>query len=172
MKRVPWQLALSALFAGALFGAGLVVSGMTEPAKVIGFLDVFGSWDPSLALVMVGAIGVHALAYRAIRKRPAPVIAESFERPPARPVDARLIGGAALFGVGWGLGGYCPGPSIVALGSLAPGVIVFVVGLVVGSLLAGNRRSQADATDESVAPDSGLLESERLPLADDRALGA
>jgi uncharacterized protein len=165
MKRAPWQLALSALFAGALFGAGLVVSGMTDPAKVIGFLDMFGSWDPSLAFVMVGAIGVHALAYRVIRKRTVPLIAEAFERPPARPVDARLIGGAALFGVGWGLGGYCPGPSIVALGSFAPGVVVFVAGLVAGSLLAGKRRSYADAGDESVAADA-------LPLRDDRALRA
>jgi uncharacterized protein len=144
MKRAPWQLALSALFAGALFGAGLVVSGMTQPAKVIGFLDIFGSWDPSLAFVMAGAIGVHALAYRSIRKRAAPVLAESFELPPVRRVDARLVGGAALFGVGWGLGGYCPGPSIVALGTLAPGVLVFVAGLVGGSLLVGKRRSRAN----------------------------
>jgi uncharacterized protein len=165
MKRVPWQLALSALFAGALFGAGLVVSGMTEPAKVIGFLDVFGSWDPSLAFVMMGAIGVHALAYRAIRKRPAPVIAESFERPSARPVDARLIGGAALFGVGWGLGGYCPGPSIVALGTFAPGVVVFVAGLVAGSLLVRNQSGQADTAEAS-------SDGAPLPLDDDRVARA
>jgi uncharacterized protein len=165
VKHAPFQLALSALLAGALFGAGLVVSGMTEPAKVIGFLDVFGSWDPSLAFVMAGAVGVHALAYRSIRKRAAPLIAESFERPPARSVDARLVGGAALFGVGWGLGGYCPGPSIVALGTLAPGVVVFVVGLVAGSLLVGTRRRRADATDGSDA-------DAPLPLGDDRVARA
>jgi uncharacterized protein len=163
MKRAPWRLALSALVAGALFGAGLIVSGMTDPTKVIGFLDVFGRWDASLAFVMAGAIGVHAVAYWSIRKRPAPILAEAFERPPPRPVDAQLVGGAALFGVGWGLGGYCPGPSIVALGTLAPGVLVFVVGLVGGSLLVGNRRSRAGAADDG---------SDAPPLGDDRVARA
>jgi uncharacterized membrane protein YedE/YeeE len=154
---------VSALLAGLLFGAGLLVSGMTRPAKVLAFLDVFGEWDPSLAFVMAGAIGVHAVAYRWSRSRVAPVLAQRFETPASRQVDARLLGGAALFGVGWGLGGYCPGPSIVALATLAPGVLVFVVGLVVGSLLVGERASRREG-------ERGSGDAPSVPLDHDRVV--
>jgi uncharacterized membrane protein YedE/YeeE len=118
---------------GLLFGLGLVVSGMTRQDKVIGFLDVAGgAWDPSLALVMVGAIGVHALALRVLASRARPLLAESFQAPVKTAIDTRLVAGAALFGVGWGLGGVCPGPALVACATWAPSVLLFAAGLVVG----------------------------------------
>ena len=105
----------AALLAAVLFGVGLVVSGMTSPQKVLGFLDVFGAWDPSLAFVMVGAISVHAVLYRFVRRRTAPLFAERFWVPERKGIDAPLVVGAALFGVGWGLSGICPGPGLVVL---------------------------------------------------------
>jgi uncharacterized membrane protein YedE/YeeE len=119
---------------------------MTNPAKVLGFLNPFGNWDPSLIFVMVGAIGVHALLYRAILRRKSPVAAETFAVPAVRRVDARLVVGSALFGVGWGLSGYCPGPSVVALASGSMNVLVFVAALLIGSVLA----SRLDADPASV----------------------
>lgn len=119
---------------GALFGAGLVVSGMTRPEKVLGFLDVFGAWDASLLFVMLGAVAVHALAHRAIRGRPSPVLATTWSVPPRRSIDWKLLGGAALFGVGWGLGGYCPGPAVVSLGGGAASAFVFGVAMLAGML--------------------------------------
>jgi uncharacterized membrane protein YedE/YeeE len=121
--------------AGALFGAGLVLSGMTQPRKVIAFLDVFGHWDASLLLVMAGAICVHAPLYRLVTRRARPLFAARFEVPTRRDVGARLLLGAALFGIGWGVAGYCPGPSFVALPSSRAGVVVFVLALVCGTLL-------------------------------------
>jgi len=143
--------ALAAGVCGLLFGLGLLVSGMTDPNKVLGFLDVFGAWDPTLVWVMVGAIGVHALAYRLIRRRSASLFASGFRIPTRRDVDVKLVFGAALFGVGWGLSGYCPGPSLVALASLHSGVIVFVAAVALGSIVAAkletrfarNRRSRS-----------------------------
>ncbi len=120
------------LLIGLVFGFGLVVSGMTEPAKVIGFLDVTGRWDPSLAFVMVGAILTHWILFRFIMKRPSPLLASAFGLPTAQRLDARLIGGAALFGLGWGLAGYCPGPGLVSVGALTAPALLFV-----GSMLAG-----------------------------------
>lgn len=117
---------------GLVFAVGLALSGMTQPAKVLGFLDVSGTWDPSLAFVMMGAIGVHALCYRFIRRRPAPIFAPEFALPTSQRVDAPLLLGAALFGVGWGLGGFCPGPALTSLVTGAPKVLVFV-----GAMLAG-----------------------------------
>src|SRR6185295_7370618 len=96
---------------------GLAVSGMTRPSKVVGFLDVFGAWDASLAFVMVGAIGVHAVLQRVIARRGSPLFEDRFHLPTRRDVDARLLAGAAVFGVGWGLGGFCPGPGLVAAAS-------------------------------------------------------
>ena len=129
--------ALSALAAGLLFGAGLLVSGMTRPMKVIGFLDVFGRWDASLMFVMVGAIAVHAVAYRLIRKRSSPLFAGKFVLPTRRDLDAKLLIGAALFGVGWGLGGYCPGPGIVSLAGGGLNALVFVSAMLAGMLATG-----------------------------------
>jgi len=103
---------------GGLFGVGLVISGMTRADKVIGFLDLFGDWDPTLAFVMVGAIGVHLPLRILVKRRAAPLMAETFEAPTRTTIDARLVAGALLFGVGWGVSGYCPGPGIA---SLVPG---------------------------------------------------
>ena len=120
--------------AGALFGAGLLLAGMTRPDKVIGFLDLFGRWDPSLMFVMAGAIAVHLVAYRLVVKRPRPLFDAGFHLPTRRDLDARLLAGAAIFGVGWGLGGFCPGPGLV---SAAAGgdALVFVVTMTAGMLL-------------------------------------
>lgn len=104
-----------ALISGALFGLGLAVSGMANPQKVVGFLDVAGDWDPTLAFVMGGALLVTLPALRLILGRRRPVLAKNFELPTAKEVDARLVGGSALFGIGWGLSGFCPGPAVVAL---------------------------------------------------------
>ncbi len=120
------------LFAGAFFGLGLAVSGMVDPAKVIGFLDVAGDWDPTLAFVMGGALLVTIPAFRLIFKRPSPVLAEDFELPTKKELDARLLGGSALFGVGWGLSGFCPGPAVTALATGLTPVFAFVVVMLAG----------------------------------------
>ncbi len=106
---------LSAFAAGLLFGLGLIVSQMVDPAKVLAFLDVTGSWDPSLAFVMVGAISASGIGYAVAKSRGAPVLGNKLEIPNRRDFDARLMGGAAIFGVGWGLVGLCPGPAVAAL---------------------------------------------------------
>lgn len=134
MTRAAKQLVTS-LISGALFGAGLVVGGMTNPRKVIAFLDVAGAWDPSLAFVMLGAIAVHFIAYRWVLGSASPLFADEFAIPKLRQVDPKLVGGAALFGVGWGIGGYCPGPGIVSLGAGSLDALVFVVTMAVGWLL-------------------------------------
>jgi uncharacterized protein len=135
-RRAP---AVVALLAGLLFGAGLVVAGMTDPAKVTAFLDVTGRWDPSLALVMVGAIGVHFVLLRRILRRPRPLFASAFEIPRRTRVDAALVIGAAIFGVGWGLGGVCPGPGIVDAASGSTYAIVFTLMMALGALAVGSR---------------------------------
>ena len=123
---------LSALGAGIVFGLGLAISRMVDPAKVLGFLDVAGSWDPSLAFVMGGGVGVSFVAFRFILRRPHPVFAGGFQVPRARDLDARLLGGSALFGVGWGLVGLCPGPAFASLGYGLPQSLVFIVAMVAG----------------------------------------
>lgn len=133
---------LSGLLAGLVFGLGLVVSGMADPAKVLSFLDLFGAWDPSLALVMGGAVVVTFVGYRLVLRRKAPMLLERFDLPKTSLIDSRLILGAALFGVGWGIGGLCPGPAIVALPLLAPGTLVFVPAMLVG-IFAGVRLRNA-----------------------------
>jgi uncharacterized membrane protein YedE/YeeE len=132
-------------FAGILFGVGLVLSGMTEPHKVSGFLDVTGAWDPSLAFVMIGAIGVHLVARRFIVRRPAPIDETNFEEPKPTKIDAPLVAGAAIFGVGWGLGGFCPGPALVSLGSGSLEGIVFVTTMSLGMLAHRWVRTSAPA---------------------------
>lgn len=124
--------ALSAVGAGLLFGIGLGLAGMTQPAKVIGFLDIFGPWDASLMFVMIGAILVHFGLSRWIRRRQRPLLDTRFHLPTATGVDTRLIAGSAMFGIGWGLAGFCPGPAIVALGSGAPAAFVFVAAMGLG----------------------------------------
>jgi uncharacterized membrane protein YedE/YeeE len=123
---------LTAFAAGALFTAGLAVSGMTQPEKVLGFLDVSGSWDASLMFVMVGAIGVHFTARRLLGSMKKPVYAHSFHTFASTKIDARLVVGAALFGVGWGLSGYCPGPVIASTVVSGRPVLVFVAAMVLG----------------------------------------
>ena len=120
---------------GALFAVGLAISGMTKPSKVVGFLDLAGAWDASLAFVMVGAISVYGVTVLLARRRGTPWLAPSFVWPTTKSVDARLLGGAALFGVGWGLGGFCPGPGLVAAGAGSLNAVVFVTGLTIGMLL-------------------------------------
>ena len=147
MKREAVAGGLVAFGSGALFGVGLLVSGMTQPAKVIGFLDVFGAWDPSLAFVMLGAIAVHFVAYRLIRRRASPLLAEKWVLPTRRDIDFKLVAGAAVFGLGWGLAGYCPGPAVVSLASGAPGVVVFTAAMLAG-MLAASRLERADVPRE------------------------
>lgn len=131
MKRTV-SLAVAAL-TGILFGVGLLVSGMTQPARVIGFLDVTGAWDPSLAFVMAGAVVVYAIGYRLIpRGRRDPWFGDRFHLPTARDLDRPLLIGAALFGIGWGLGGFCPGPGIVAAGSGSGPGLAFLTAMVGG----------------------------------------
>lgn len=124
-----------ALLAGVIFGFGLVLSGMTNPAKVLGFLDVTGRWDPTLAVVMGSALLVTLPAFRLILKRGTPLLAERFELPVKRVVDARLIGGSVLFGIGWGLAGFCPGPAITALASIAMSALGFVAAMIAGMVI-------------------------------------
>lgn len=126
---------LTALSAGLVFGAGLVLSGMTRPAKVQGFLDITGRWDPSLMLVMVGAIGVHFVLLRLIQRRARPLFDERFHLPTRKDLDLPLIAGAALFGVGWGLGGFCPGPALVSLGAGIHDALVFCAAMMAGVAL-------------------------------------
>lgn len=125
------SLALAVL-AGALFALGLVVSGMVDPANVIGFLDVTGDWNPALAFVMGGAIAVHAPIVRLVRARRAPLFDAAFHWPTRTHIDGALVGGAALFGVGWGLVGYCPGPALASLGTGLTPTVTFVGAMIVG----------------------------------------
>ena len=120
------------LFAGALFGLGLAVSGMVSPAKIIGFLDFTGDWDPTLAFVMGGALLVTIPAFHLILRRPRPVLADEFDLPTKKEVDSRLLAGSAIFGIGWGLAGFCPGPAVTALASGLTLVFAFVAAMVAG----------------------------------------
>ena len=128
---------ISAFGAGLLFGFGLIVSEMVNPAKVLGFLDIFGNWDPSLAFVMGGAVAASALGTFIGKRRGAPVLAGRFDIPTRRDLDPRLIGGAALFGVGWGLVGLCPGPALTALTFGSSQVLVFVTAMIAGMAVFG-----------------------------------
>jgi uncharacterized membrane protein YedE/YeeE len=126
---------LSAFAAGALFAVGLGVSGMTLPSKVVGFLDVTRAWDPTLGFVMIGALATHTVLLRLILRRPGPIFGAIFQIPTRKDIDAKLVAGAALFGIGWGLGGYCPGPALASLVTLAPGVLLVVAAMAAGMVL-------------------------------------
>ena len=131
----------SALGAGAVFGAGLIISGMYDPAKVLSFLDITGNWDPSLAFVMLGAIAVAAPAFalaklRRDRGRKA-LLGEPLPADPSRRIDGRLVAGSLLFGVGWGLSGFCPGPALLAIGLGAPAAFPFIAAMLAGAALFG-----------------------------------
>jgi uncharacterized protein len=122
--------------AGLVFGVGLFVAGMTNPAKVLGFLDLAGSWDPTLAFVMGGALGVNALSWAVTRRQVKPLFAPEFALPTLTAVDSRLLVGSTLFGVGWGLVGLCPGPALAGLSRGEPAVYAFVAALLAGTWLA------------------------------------
>ena len=121
--------------AGLLFGLGLLLSGMSDPGKVLGFLDLLGTWDPSLALVMAGAILVGMLAFTVAKKRTMNFLGGALHLPTANQIDRRLVIGALLFGAGWGLAGFCPGPGLVSMFSGQPKAAVFVLAMVIGMLL-------------------------------------
>lgn len=127
---------LAALIAGLVFGAGIAVSGMINPAKVLNFFDFFGSWDPSLAFVMGGALAVTATGYRFVLRRSRPLLDTTFHLPSKRDLDMPLLAGAAVFGIGWGIAGFCPGGSIPALGLGEPSAAIFVAAMIGGILLA------------------------------------
>jgi uncharacterized protein len=148
---------LTSLIAGFVFGLGLLVSGMANPAKVLGFLDIAGRWDPSLALVMAGAIGVGSVGFAIAARRTRSLVGIEMTLPSTRRIDLRLIGGSALFGIGWGLAGFCPGPALVALGMGLPKALAFVFAMFAGMLafefverrkaLGGSTRPERSATD-------------------------
>ncbi|KGM57556.1 hypothetical protein N799_05730 [Lysobacter arseniciresistens ZS79] len=126
---------LAALAAGALFGLGLAMSGMTDPRRVLGFLDLFGDFDPTLAFVLGGAVATTALLFRPVLRRGRPVLAAAFQLSSLRHIDRRLLGGAALFGIGWGIAGYCPGPALAGLGIMSTEALWFVPAMLAGTLL-------------------------------------
>lgn len=134
-----------ALLSGLLFGAGLVLAGMTDPARVLGFLDLAGRWDPTLAFVMGSAVLVTLPTFRLLRGRQRPVLAARFYLPTRKDLDPALIGGAAIFGIGWGIAGLCPGPAIANLGTAAPEILAFVVSMVVGMALHDRVRKRSTA---------------------------
>ncbi len=129
--------ALAAFAAGLLFAVGLALSGMTQPTKVVGFLDVTGNWDPSLAMVMAGALAVYVVAFPLIRKRNTPLLSTAFDIPTRRDFTVPLVAGAVLFGLGWGVAGFCPGPAVAALGAGMSESWLFVGTMLVGMAIAG-----------------------------------
>ena len=127
---------LIAIFSGILFGAGLALSHMIDPNKVLNFLDVTGHWDPSLLFVMIGAVSVAMIAFRFILKRPTPLWSTSFQLPQQKSLDLQLIAGAAIFGIGWGMSGYCPGPSVTGLSLLSSESVIMVFAIYLGFFVA------------------------------------
>jgi uncharacterized membrane protein YedE/YeeE len=121
---------------GLIFSAGLILAGMTDPAKVQNFLDLAGQWDPSLMFVMIGAIAVTFVGYKLVLKRKAPIFGGKFHLPTRKDADSRLLVGSGLFGIGWGLAGLCPGPAVTSLGIGSAGIFVFVAALAVGMFAA------------------------------------
>ncbi len=148
---------IAPLLCGLIFGAGLLISGMVQPTKVLAFLDIFGAWDPSLAVVMAAALAVSAPGFRLVDRSAQPWFAGQYFRPGKSGIDLPLVAGAALFGTGWGLVGLCPGPALESLATLSPGIIVFVAAMAAGMmahdawqqsrLTAQRERLLASATD-------------------------
>jgi uncharacterized membrane protein YedE/YeeE len=129
------MLHISSYLAGLLFGVGLLVSGMSNPAKVIGFLDIFGKWDPSLALVMAGAVAVGLIAFSLAKRMSQSICGSPMYLPTTTRIDRRLVLGSVMFGIGWGLAGFCPGPTLVAVGAGVPKAFVFVLAMLAGMML-------------------------------------
>lgn len=159
---------VSAFLSGLLFALGLGISGMTDPANVLSFLDVAGDWDFRLAFVMGGAVAVHAALRPLIHKRERPLFAEKFSSFPAQRVDPKLLGGAALFGVGWGLGGYCPGPALTALASGGPQALIFVAAMAAGMYLFQVLQARSGASAQILPGNGrgGILASEHPPAGE------
>jgi len=147
---------IASFFSGLVFGAGLLISGMTEPEKVLGFLDIFGAWDATLAFVMAGAVAVAAIGFALARRRGTPLLATKYRWPMRSDLDAPLVTGAVLFGVGWGLVGICPGPAIVNLAGLSVPIIVFVAAMIFGMIGFELWRAQSAAGS---APESSSIAS-------------
>ena len=146
------QHRISEFLVGLLFGMGLILSGMTDPGKVIGFLDLFGAWDPSLALVMGGAIGVGFFAFALAKKRTANFLGGALHLPKSNDIDRPLVIGAVLFGVGWGLAGFCPGPALVSLAAGQPKAAVFVVFMLAGMVIFEINQRRASSNFLNTAP--------------------
>ena len=146
---------IASLLCGLIFGAGLLISGMVQPTKVLGFLDIFGAWDPSLAVVMAAALAVSVPGFMLVNGRSRPLLAARSLWPTKRDIDLPLIVGAALFGVGWGLVGLCPGPALESLATLAPGVLVFVAAMAGGIALHDFwQKPQPQIRNEAAAVDA------------------
>jgi uncharacterized membrane protein YedE/YeeE len=126
---------IASFLCGIIFGLGLIVSGMSQPAKVLGFLDIFGRWDPTLAIVMAAALAVAYPGYALARRQQHPYCAPASQWPTGTTIDRRLIGGSVLFGAGWGMVGLCPGPALVNIASLSPRLFVFVIAMSLGMML-------------------------------------
>lgn len=133
------RILIAATVSGLLFGAGLVISGMADPARVLGFLTLAPGWDPSLAFVMGGALLVTVPGFALLKQSPAPAFGGEYVKPASASIDRRLLLGAALFGAGWGLAGYCPGPALVAAGQLSPVALLFVAAMLLGARFAERR---------------------------------
>lgn len=146
---------LASFASGLVFGIGLLLAGMANPAKVLGFLDLAGAWDPSLALVMAGAVAVGSIAFAVAKRRRVSLLGTPMQLPAARQVDRRLVVGSLVFGVGWGLAGFCPGPALVALGEGAGQAAVFVLAMLAGmGLHAWRERMRRTAVDAPVPQDA------------------
>lgn len=155
---------LIGLVAGGVFGVGLVVSHMTDPTRIRGFLDVFGEWDPRLAFVMLGAVLVHAPVVAWLRRRGRPMLGDSLRLPAATRVDRRLVMGAAIFGVGWGLAGYCPGPALVAAPA-SPAALMLTLSMLAGVLIHDlllNRTAVAESRRTRLVAKGELQPDERM----------
>ena len=150
------MLIIASLVCGFIFGLGLLISGMTQPSKVLGFLDIIGirtgAWDPSLAVVMAAALAVSGVGYLIVQRRPTPVLAPKFDLSTKTGIDTPLVAGSALFGIGWGLVGLCPGPALENLATLSPPLIVFCV-----AMAAGMVAHDAWYAKRPTAPPSGAL---------------
>lgn len=147
---------LTTYLIGLVFGLGIVISGMANPAKVLNFFDIAGTWDPSLAFVLGGAVVTAVIGYKFVLRRPAPVFANRFSLPTRTDLDPKLIGGSAVFGIGWGIAGFCPGGSLPVLGTGNLSVIMFVVSLILGMLLARRLEHGLDRRADAKQPPQTL----------------
>lgn len=151
---------LASAVCGFIFGCGLIVSGMMQPAKVLGFLDLFGTWDPSLAFTMIGALAVSALGYAVTQRQGQPLLAPAALWPTKTSIDRPLVVGALMFGVGWGLSGLCPGPAIENLASLSPKLFVFMAAMIVGMLAQAYWPIKREAVRAPSSPDTAAVNAD------------